>query len=102
MTRPASAAAGRDARAGWADRLSRVASVVASAAVTGRPRFSRITATFWSNRGGAGGGAERVTTDLEIVAAGGRATAAARVVTRIDSRVGTIGTAPRTTGARST
>jgi hypothetical protein len=61
-----------------------------------------MTATFWSNRGGAGGGADRVTTDFETAEAGGRAADAWRDATRIDSFVGTIGIAPRTTGARST
>ena len=102
VTRPVSSAAGRTARTGCAGRLSRVEMVAASAMVTGRPWFSRITATFCSKRGGAGGGAERVTTARWPTAAGGRTAGAWRAATRSDVLVGTIGTAHRTTGARST
>ena len=72
----------------------------ASEGDTGAPLFSRITGTLASKRGGAGGGARRVTTARDATA-GGRGAAASRVVMCNEARVGTTGTGPRSTGADS-
>ena len=93
-------AAGRER--GAAEAGSRDERRAASAGATGAPPFSRMTATFVSNRGGAGGGAARVTTWREATGAGGLGAAASRVVIRSEARVGITGTGPRRTGALST
>jgi hypothetical protein len=96
-TDPDGDAAGLAATIGFAAAAAGAAARFATGAL-----FSVIMASFCWNVAGAGGGAERVTTVRDAVAAGGAAAAAGRAATRIDAAVGTTGTRPTTTGAAAT
>jgi hypothetical protein len=77
VTLPEAVETGRIPVTAWG-RRSWTATWAATAAVTGAPRFSRMTVSFRSNDGGAGGGATRATTERDTTAAGGRITATPR------------------------
>ena len=94
VTRPGWDTTGRTGLAARGCAWASVAMRAAAAGWTGA-RFSRMSASFCSKRGGAGGGATRATTGRARIAAGGRgAETAARAETRVDARVGRTGTVP--------
>ena len=90
--------------AGLAATIGRAAAAAAgtTARFTTGALFCSMTASFCWNVGGAGGGAERVTTVRDAIAGGGAVAAAGRAATRIEAAVGRTGTRPTTTGAAAT
>src|SRR5262249_23319033 len=73
-------------------------SLAATSGATGAPLFSRITSALTSKRGGAGGGARRLTTGRSTASRRGSEVDAA-AETRTEARSGMIGAGPATTAS---